>query len=218
MGQDQGKRVCTLCHPAPTILSSFPAAWGGQRLGWHSQWEGTSLEGAWKAKPGLRASLSPRVCGHWCWHCWAPRGWRVAAQWEKVVGGLEWAGRNQVQLMPGQGRKSRVLVPVPGSRRVQGPVGPSLCWRRPCQWGPWAREAGDPSGSWGHHGPGSAPLAHTVCSCSHPQQSSVPAARDGARGRSRRARPKEQTEQHAHENISLLFPPHHVLMADKTQS
>lgn len=29
---------------------------------------------------------------------------------------------------------------------------------------------------------------------------------------------KEQTLQCAHENISLLFPPHHVLMADKKQS
>lgn len=53
--------------------------------------------------------------------------------------------------MRGQGRKSRVLVPVPGSMRVQCAMGHSLCWslcwRRPCQWGPWAREAGDPTQS-----------------------------------------------------------------------
>lgn len=36
-----------------------------------------------------------------------------------------------------------------------------------------------------------------------------------ALGWAKHARPKEQTLQRAHENISLLFPPHHVLMADE---
>lgn len=49
-------------------------------------------------------------------------------------GGLEWPGRKEVKLMPGQGRKSQVLVPVGavchGALQEAVPVG--------------TREAGDP--------------------------------------------------------------------------
>lgn len=114
------------------------------------------------------------------------------------------------------GRKSWLLVPVPGSTEGAESLGALTGLEEAVAVG--SREAGDPRQPWGHHRPGSAPLGGTVCSCSRPQLSPAPSARGGARGRSGRARPKEQTEQRAHENISLLFPPHHVLMADKTQS
>lgn len=54
--------------------------------------------------------------------------------------------------MAGQGRKSWVLVPVPGSMRMQCAMGHSLCWSL-C----WRRQQSPASRSWGHQGPGSAP-------------------------------------------------------------
>lgn len=108
---------------------------------------GGHQRGAWRAQPGLRASLGPDPCAHTgvltvlgpsevqSGSAVGEGGGRAAA----AAAGSSVARQEQVLLMPGQGRKSRVLVPVPGSMRVQCPWGTHSaghCWRRPCQWGP----------------------------------------------------------------------------------